>query len=183
MKWQRIENGDWQAVGEKGDFLLWRAGAVWRARYRSTDRRQAYPFSSFQKLTEAKAACERSKWWEKEMPSLTTESGEQRTIIEFCDWHKIPCIHIPNESKRSLAYGAMMKHIGLRKGFPDLFIPIAKNEFHGLFIELKRDRNSKVSDEQKSWIKYLNKAGYRAVVCYGSTEAVHEIIGYCGVKA
>lgn len=87
-------------------------------------------------------------------------------------------LHIPNESKRSVAYGAKMKRMGLSKGFPDIFIPTARKDFHGLFIELKRDMKSRVSAEQTAWITYLNKQGYKALICYGAAEAINEIEKY-----
>lgn len=69
---------------------------------------------------------------------------------------------------------------GAAKGFPDLFIPVAVSGFHGLFIELKRDRKARATDTQKAWLEYLNKAGYRATVCHGSEEAMREIENYFG---
>ena len=111
-----------------------------------------------------------------------TETGEQEAVIEYCAWKHIPVVHIPNEGKRSAAYAAQMKRMGLAKGFPDLFIPVAASGFHGLFIELKRDCRSKPTETQKTWIEYLNKAGYRASVCYGANEAMREIENYIGGK-
>lgn len=111
-----------------------------------------------------------------------TESGEQEAVVQFCELMRIPVVHIPNEGKRSAAYAAQMKRMGLAKGFPDLFIPVARSGFHGLFIELKRDRGSKPTAEQKSWIEYLNRAGYRAAVCHGADAAIEEIKNYCGGK-
>ena len=106
----------------------------------------------------------------------------QETVIEFCDRLRILCVHIPNEGKRNLAYGAKMKRMGLRKGFPDIFIPTARQGFHGLFIELKRDRNSHPTHEQMEWISCLNQEGYRAVVCFGVDEAISEIKDYMGIR-
>lgn len=114
----------------------------------------------------------------KTVQPLTTEDNEQITIIEYCELKHIIAVHIPNESKRSVAYGAKMKRMGLRKGFPDIFIPTARKGFYGLFIELKRDRKSRVSAEQTAWITYLNKQGYKALVCYGANEAINEIERY-----
>lgn len=108
----------------------------------------------------------------------TTEDNEQITIIEYCELKRIIAVHIPNESKRSVAYGAKMKRMGLRKGFPDIFIPTARKGFYGLFIELKRDKKSRVSAEQTAWITYLNKQGYKALICYGAAEAINEIEKY-----
>ncbi len=109
-----------------------------------------------------------------------TEAEEQATVIEFCELLHIPAVHIPNEGKRTLSSGRALVAMGLRKGFPDMFIPAARNGFHGLFIELKRDVKSRVSEEQRNWLAYLNAQGYRAVVCYGADEAIEEIRGYMG---
>ncbi len=124
-----------------------------------------------------KSTSEKSKA-KKTVQPLTTEDDEQITVIQYCELKHIIAIHIPNESKRSVAYGAKMKRMGLRKGFPDIFIPTARKDFHGLFIELKRDRKSRVNPEQTAWITYLNKQGYKAMICYGATEAINEIEKY-----
>ena len=107
-----------------------------------------------------------------------TESGEQQAIIEFCVYCGIDCIHIANEGKRTARYGAELKRMGMRKGFPDMFILYAKNGFHGLFIELKKDVTSKPTKEQVQWISKLNAAGYYATVCYGADAAIREIKKY-----
>lgn len=109
---------------------------------------------------------------------VVTEDGEQQAVIEYCDLANVPIIHIPNEGKRTVAYAAKMKAIGLRKGFPDLFIPKALKGYHGLFIELKRDKHSYPTKEQLEWICHLNKSGYKATVCYGATAAIREIQEY-----
>lgn len=111
-----------------------------------------------------------------------TEDEVQETVVEFCDLLRIVCVHIPNERKRSKAYGAKMKRMGLRKGFPDLFIPEARNGFHGLFIELKRDKLEHPTKEQREWMSYLNEKSYRAVVCFGVDEAIEEIKKYMSLS-
>ena len=111
-----------------------------------------------------------------------SESGEQEAVVQFCELARVPVIHIPNEGKRSVVYAAQMKRMGLAKGFPDLFIPVARSGFHGLFIELKRDVKAKPTETQRAWIEYLNKAGYRASVCHGADAAIEEIKNYYGVK-
>ena len=111
-----------------------------------------------------------------------TEDEVQETVVAFCDLLHIVCVHIPNESKRSKAYGAKMKRMGLQKGFPDLFIPMARQGFHGLFIELKRDKLAHPTKEQLEWIGFLNKEGYYAVVSYGVDAAIEEIKKYMGLR-
>ena len=110
--------------------------------------------------------------------SNKTEAGEQEVVIDYCALFRIDIVHIPNEGKRSATYGAKLKRTGLRKGFPDLFIPAARKGYHGLFIELKRDRNSMPTAEQLAWIGKLNTNGYYATVCYGAAAAIEEIKKY-----
>lgn len=107
-----------------------------------------------------------------------SESGEQEAVVEYCGYRGIEIVHIPNEGKRSERYGAELKRLGLRKGFPDLFLPKVRNGFYGLFIELKRDISSKPTKEQLSWIAKLNAEGYLATVCYGADAAIREIENY-----
>ena len=111
-----------------------------------------------------------------------TEDEVQEAVVEYCDIMKIVCVHIPNESKRSAAYGAKMKRMGLRKGFPDLFIPTARQGFHGLFIELKRDKLAHPTKEQLEWLSYLNREGYRAIIAHGVDAAMKEIKNYMGIN-
>lgn len=107
-----------------------------------------------------------------------TEASEQKVVIEYCEYRGIELVHIPNEGKRSPRYGAELKRLGLSKGFPDLFLPKARNGFHGLFIELKRDRSSHPTKAQLCWIAKLNREGYYAAVCYGADAAIIEIESY-----
>lgn len=108
-----------------------------------------------------------------------TEEQEQSAVIEYCDLKKIPVVHVPNEGKRSIAYGAKLKKIGMRKGFPDLFIPVAKHGYHGLFIEMKDATGKKTATpEQLKWINILVSNGYYACVRHGAQEAINEINAY-----
>lgn len=106
-----------------------------------------------------------------------TEAEEQVTVIEFCDLCGIPAVHIPNEGKRSYATGAALRRGGLRRGFPDLFIPLACKGYHGLFIEMKR-RGGRVSEDQKEWLRRLMRNGYLCEVCFGADDAIKFIKKY-----
>ena len=73
---------------------------------------------------------------------------------------------IPNGGLRNKVTAARMKAGGVRAGVPDIFLPIARGGYHGLFIEMKVG-NGYLSVAQKDWIKKLNKENYSVVVCYG----------------
>ena len=125
-----------------------------------------------------KSAAEMPQRKSKPTKQPMTEDAEQEAVIEYCTLKGIKAVHIPNESKRSPAYGAKMKRMGLRKGFPDLSFPTPRKGYHGLYIELKRDRTCKPTAEQWRWINYLNGQGYCAAVCYGAGEAIMVIEEY-----
>ena len=64
-----------------------------------------------------------------------------------------------------------------KAGVPDLCLPVARNGFHGLYIEMKYGKN-KTTDNQKEWLKALTDQGYYTVVCYGAEEAERIIARY-----
>ena len=96
---------------------------------------------------------------------------------------------IPNGSYKSQRSANLFQAEGLKAGVPDLFIPIASKNYHGLFIEMKQRArtlknakkslsHTKVSPEQKKWLETLNKQGFLSVVCYGADEAIKTIEEY-----
>lgn len=113
-----------------------------------------------------------------------TESEEQQLLFEWawiqkCKYRLLKLLfHIPNEGKRSAATGARMKAEGMRSGVPDLFLPVARKGYHGMFIELKRRRGGVVSKDQQQWIDDLREQGYHAIVCRGFDEAKEQLTEY-----
>ena len=110
-----------------------------------------------------------------------TEAQEQRTVIEYCEWKRIPVFHVPNGGQRNIHTAAQLKKQGVKAGVPDLFFPVAKQNYHGLFVEMKRTKGGTVSKHQQKWLDLLNANGYRAVVCHGAGEAIREINRYFSV--
>ena len=108
------------------------------------------------------------------------EEEEQRDFAAWCDARGILWAHIPNERKASIAVLSSLARQGLKKGFPDNFIAVARGKWHGLFIELKRAKKclSQRSAEQRAWIRCLNAAGYKALFCYGAEEAKKAVSEY-----
>lgn len=93
--------------------------------------------------------------------TILSEHDLQKSIIAEVDlranqdprWGLL--MAIPNGQYRK---GQRMEP-GLRAGMPDLFLPIARHGYHGLFIELKV-RKMNLSDEQKAWRQILLEQGY-----------------------
>lgn len=65
----------------------------------------------------------------------------------------------------------------LKKGVPDLCLPVTRRNYHGLYIEMKYG-NGRTSKEQKEWIDKLNAQCYKEVVCNGFEEARKTIEKY-----
>jgi hypothetical protein len=71
-----------------------------------------------------------------------------------------------------------MARTGYVKGFPDLFIYEPRGEFHGLAIEMKKVKGSKIEPEQVQWQEQLRNRGYASYICKGSEEAIKIIDEY-----
>lgn len=80
--------------------------------------------------------------------------------------------HVPNEGKRS--NGPVMKAAGLKTGVPDLCLPVARREYHGLYIEMKYG-SGKTTKTQEEFMSMLQKQGYKTAVAHGAEQA-REII-------
>jgi len=63
MEWVKLTNGDWQAKGEDGDFLLWKERNKWTGRYKANTGSKFFklPYGS---LKDLKAKCEDNYYWE-----------------------------------------------------------------------------------------------------------------------
>ena len=117
---------------------------------------------------------------------VPSESVEQQNLFRWAAvsaaarWPKEMRMlyHVPNEGKRSRATGARLKAEGLRAGVPDINLDVARGEYHGLRIEMKRRRGGRVSPEQAAWLEALREQGYAAVVAYGWEEAADAIEKY-----
>ncbi len=84
---------------------------------------------------------------------------------------------IPNGGHRHKAVAAKLKAEGVRKGVPDICLPVARGRFHGLYIEMKTASGT-VSKEQKRWLQALRAQGYDAAVCRGWNAAKQFIETY-----
>jgi len=78
----------------------------------------------------------------------------------------------PNGGQRNKIVATRLKAEGVKPGVPDIHIPIARGEYSGLWIELKRLKGSSFQENQKFWLNELNKYGAFAVMCKGAEEAL-----------
>lgn len=85
---------------------------------------------------------------------------------------------IPNGGERNVIVASRLKAEGVRAGVPDLFLAVPRGEYSGLFIEMKKPKGGRVSDNQKHLLGILGEQGYRATVCNGWIEAKAAIENY-----
>jgi len=123
----------------------------------------------------------------------TIEADEQKALFEWAEsmLYYLPELALLNGSlngvKLTIGQAVKAKKQGLKKGYPDLFLPVSRGGYHGLFIELKikpyRNHKDKMvypttSDDQKWWIEQLARQGYKALICKGFDSAQDYILNY-----
>ena len=117
------------------------------------------------------------------MEQVPLEQDEQIAFVQWCRLKGIIVHHSGNEisgSTKALKIRAIkMKRMGTSKGFPDLlvFVPIKGatgevDSYQPLAIEMKRQKYSTTSKEQKEWLEILEMAGIPSRVCKGAREAI-----------
>ena len=114
---------------------------------------------------------------------LPTEDEEQIWLFSWAAlnlgrWPELELMHhIPNGGKRTKTEAARFKAMGVKRGVSDIFLPVARGGFHGLYIELKA-KDGKVDAAQKEWIEAVRKQGYCGAVCFGGGLAADLIKRY-----
>ena len=69
------------------------------------------------------------------------------------------------------------KDAGMKKGFPDINLPVARGGFIGLYIELK-EGNNKPTVDQIRILNILGREGHLPLIVKGSTKAIEIIENY-----
>lgn len=85
--------------------------------------------------------------------------------------------HVPNGGFRDPITASRMKRAGVKKGVPDLFLPVSNHLWHGLWIEMKAG-GGRQSREQKDWEDFLEGQGYKYVLCHSADEAIKALQDY-----
>ena len=112
------------------------------------------------------------------------EWRQQATIFEWAETmlYKYPELWLLNGSlngvRLSIGQAVKAKRCGMKKGYPDIALNVARKGYHGLFVELKKRKGGVVSREQQEWLDRLSTQGYFAVVCRGYDAAVKTIEDY-----
>lgn len=100
---------------------------------------------------------------------------------------------IPNGGLRDKRTAAMLKAEGVKRGIPDVFLPLPCYgsvghgmkciTYAGLYVEMKRPKSDRgaqgrTSDDQDGAISYLRRRSYAVSVCFSWDAAAREIQSY-----
>lgn len=84
---------------------------------------------------------------------------------------------IPNGGARNVQTGARLKAEGVRRGVPDMHLPVARGPFIGLWLEFKTDKG-RADEAQVKRMERLRAAGHRCEVVRSSDEARRITVEY-----
>lgn len=113
------------------------------------------------------------------------EDAEQHTYIQYLELNKIKYFAVPNIVKLAgmlkskiakIRFWQQRKKEGIKKGVPDLVVFLPKKI---LFVEMKRQKGSSTSLEQKDWCNIINTYPYAiSIICKGAGFAINETKRY-----
>lgn len=113
------------------------------------------------------------------------EEQQQIAFFDYCNYMTLAtknmayslAFHIGNERKASIQRRIMMKRAGVKKGVPDICVPVPNDKYHALYIEMKIKPN-RLSPEQADYLRHLNQCGNYAVVAWSADEAIEILEKY-----
>jgi hypothetical protein len=82
-----------------------------------------------------------------------------------------------NGVKLSGTQARIAKGQGMLSGVPDLFLPVPRGKYHGLYIEMKHGSNT-LTENQKKFLQNAANVGFAVSVCYSAQEAIKRIEDY-----
>lgn len=104
-------------------------------------------------------------------PAADVEPGSK--VVDYL-------LAIPNGGKRDVREAARLKAEGVKAGVSDLLLPLRRDGFFGLWLELKAPGNTP-TEKQHEWLRRMARAGYRAEWRDNWIDAAHVIADYVGV--
>lgn len=116
------------------------------------------------------------------------EATEQERVINWATFYakNFPELdllyHVPNGGSRNQLEAANLKRQGVKAGVPDLVLPVPRQQFHGLYVEMKWGKNT-TTEKQDWWLEQLRQQGYKTAVCWSAEEAMDVIANYMGIAA
>lgn len=122
-------------------------------------------------------------------PPVASEEDEQIALFAWAraSRHKYPELRWLHASLNGIAASSpreakQAKLAGMESGVPDVFLPVPRGGYCGLYIEMKRSDKtlSDLSESQREWKSGLAENGYRAEVAFCWEQAKDIILDYLG---
>ena len=121
-------------------------------------------------------------------PSFKLRRGPSEHEIQCAvfQWAAIACrvypdlrwlYAVPNAGRRSIGAARYMVAEGLRRGVPDVCLPVSRGTFGALYIEHKSDAGALRAD-QREWVEGLRAAGNCVIVSRSFDESRRAIVEY-----
>jgi len=111
------------------------------------------------------------------------EAIEQAKVIAWAKLHErnypyLWILHCSlNGVKMTKAQAVRAIAQGMKKGVADLFLPVKKGVYSGLYIEMKSEKG-RTSIDQSKFLTAVSENDYLAHICYSAVEAIDKIKGY-----
>lgn len=115
--------------------------------------------------------------------AFMSEHEHQVALFAWADqhthrWRELALLFaIPNGGKRGKAVAGKLKAEGVKRGVPDICLPVPRAQFHALFVELKRI-GGKPDERQLEWRAELRAQGNRAEIVEGWHAARDLLVRY-----
>jgi hypothetical protein len=116
-----------------------------------------------------------------------SEHSEQCALIEWANLvkNKYPELEwlfaVPNGGHRHPLTAVKLKKEGVKSGVFDLFLPVSRGGYHGLFVEMKFGKNE-LTDNQIEFKHFIFSQGYCNGVFWQWTDARDFIVNYLEMK-
>ena len=109
---------------------------------------------------------------------MTKTPLEHVEQVSFVNWFRsnyqgVLIFAIPNGGLRNISVARKLQAEGVEPGIPDLFIPAWR-----LWIEMKRAKGGRLSQEQIELISYLDGCGYSIIVGHGFEDAKKKVLQF-----
>lgn len=100
------------------------------------------------------------------------ETDEQIAFVTYFGrfYPGVRIFAIPNGTRANIRAAIKAKKEGVSAGVPDLYVPAWKT-----WIEMKRQKGSSTSPEQKDWHEYLKSIGDHVIIAKGCADALDQI--------
>lgn len=119
----------------------------------------------------------------KKTPRVRAEATEMKLIDDWREKTQLThpqaglLFHPSNETSWRGAKKQCILH-----GVPDLVLPVPRNGYGALYIELKREVGGVLAPHQADILEKLNMVGNLAMVCKGHKEAILAMESYLGIS-